>query len=388
MKLRYKIAIGCLAVLFVAVSSLAIVLSHTADCPEMPSASAGAETMKAVKQYCYGAPEVLSYGDADRPAPSEGELLVRVEAAGVNPLDYHYMRGSPYILRLFAGIGAPEDPAFGVDFAGTVAAIGPGVTEFKVGDEVFGGANGAFAEYLVIRENRAVVKKPESISFADAAGVPIAGLTAIQALRDHGELQRGQRVLINGASGGVGTYAVQIAKAMGAHVTGVCSGRNVDMVRSIGADEVINYKEADYTEGGQSYDLIVDMVGNHSPLDNAELLTPEGKLVIVGGPKGNWFAPLKSPIMAAISNNFVDQELMTFTARLLKDDLVALADYMAAGEVTTVIDQRFPLAAADEAVAYSETGRARGKIIIEVTQPEAEGLPNTSQASRMPLASN
>jgi NADPH:quinone reductase-like Zn-dependent oxidoreductase len=370
MKLRYKIAIGCLAVLIVAVSSLAIVLSHTTDCPEMPATSAGTETMKAVRSYCYGAPEVLSYGDADRPTPGEGELLVRVEAAGVNPLDYHYMRGSPYVIRLFAGIGAPEDPAVGVDFAGTVAAIGPGVTEFKVGDEVFGGANGAFAQYLVVRENRAVVKKPESISFADVAGVPIAGVTAIQALRDHGELQSGQRVLINGASGGVGTYAVQIAKAMGAHVTGVCSGRNVDMVRSIGADEVINYKEADYTEGGQTYDLIVDMVGNHSPLDNAELLTPEGKLVIVGGPKGNWIAPLKSPIMAAISNIFVDQELMTFTARLLQDDLAALADYMAAGEVTTVIDQRFPLAATDEAVAYSETGRTRGKIIIDVAQPE------------------
>jgi NADPH:quinone reductase-like Zn-dependent oxidoreductase len=327
--------------------------------------------MKAVQAFCYGSPDVLAYGDFARPEPAADELLVRVEAAGVNPLDYHYMRGSPYFIRMFAGLGAPEDPAMGVDFAGTVVAVGSEVTEFAVGDEVFGGANGAFAEYVIVRESRAVVKKPETVSFAEAAGVAIAGVTAIQALSDHGNLQPGQRVLVNGASGGVGTYAVQIAKAMGAHVTGVCSGRNVQMVESIGADEVFNYKEEDYTQSGQTFDLIIDTVGNHSPGANADLLTPEGKLVIVGGAKGDWIAPMMGPIKAAITNKFTDQELKTFTARMSKDDLTAIADYMASGDVITVIDKRFPLSDTAEAVRYSETGRARGKIIVEVPAVEA-----------------
>jgi len=245
MKLRYKIPLGLLAVFGLFLAGLAVTLSYTKSCPQFADAGNEGDTMKSVRYYCYGSPEVLEYGDVPRPEPGDGELLVKVHAAGVNPYDWHFMRGSPYVMRLFAGIGAPKDPDMGVDFAGTVEAVGPGVTRFEAGDEVFGGVGGAFSEYVVVRQDRAVVKKPGNVSFEEAAGVGIAGITAIQALRDQGELLAGQRVLINGASGGVGTYAVQIAKAMGAHVTGVCSGRNVDMVKSLGADQVFNYKVED-----------------------------------------------------------------------------------------------------------------------------------------------
>ena len=275
------------------------------------------------------------------------------------------MRGSPYIMRLMAGLGAPKNPRLGVDFAGTVEAVGPAVTRFKPGDAVFGGGNGAFAEYLVVRENRAIEIMPANISFEQAAGVPIAGLTALQALRDHGNLQPGERVLINGASGGVGTFAVQIAKAMGAHVTGVCSGRNADMVRSIGADQVFDYRQQDYTESGQKFDLIVDMVGNHSPLENKRVLSDSGRLIIVGGPKGDWIGPLVGALKSAVASAFVEQELKSFTARMRGEDLATLAQYTAQGSVIPVIDRSYPLEKTAEAIAYSESGRARGKIIVE-----------------------
>jgi NADPH:quinone reductase-like Zn-dependent oxidoreductase len=288
-----------------------------------------------------------------------------VHAAGVNPYDWHFMRGSPFLMRLMVGLGSPKDPRMGVDFAGTVEAVGAAVTRYRVGDPVFGGASGSFAEYVVIREDRAVTGKPDNVSFEQAAGVPIAGLTALQALRDQGRLQPGERVLINGASGGVGTYAVQIAKAMGAHVTGVCSGRNIEMVKSIGADRVFNYKEEDYTGSGQQFDLIVDMVGNHSPLANQRLLTPGGRLIIVGGAKGDWLAPLMGAISSAATSLFVEQELKAFTARMTGEDLATIAGYMADGKVTTVIDQLYPLAEIQQAMSHSESGRARGKIIVD-----------------------
>ena len=368
MKLRYKIANGFLIVLAVAIGSLAFVVSRDDPCPPASESvvDANSETMKAVVYRCYGPPDVLKLEDVERPVPGDDELLVKIHAASVNPLDWHYMRGSPYIMRLGSGLGAPDDTSMGVDFAGTVEAVGSSVTQFKPGDRVFGGRGGAFAEYLTIPQDRALALMPENISFDQAAAVPIAAITALQALRDKGKVQPGQKVLINGASGGVGTFAVQIAKALGAEVTGVCSTRNVELVRSIGADHVVDYKKEDYTDAGKQYDLIIDMVGNHSPLENTRVLTPEGILVMVGGPKGNWFGPLVPPVKAAVTSPFVDQELALILARMNKDDLIFLAELMQAGQVTPVIDKRYSLSDVPAAMAYSESGRARGKIIINV----------------------
>jgi NADPH:quinone reductase-like Zn-dependent oxidoreductase len=276
------------------------------------------------------------------------------------------MRGSPYIMRLGSGLGAPDDTSMGVDFAGTVEAAGSSVTRFKPGDRVFGGRGGAFAEYLTMPEDRAIALMPGNISFEQAAAVPIAAITALQALRDKGQVRPGQQVLINGASGGVGTFAVQIAKAFGAEVTGVCSTRNVELVQSLGADHVIDYKKEDYTDAGKQYDLIIDMVGNHSPLENTRVLTPAGTLVLVGGAKGDWIGPLLAPMKAMVISPFVDQKLEMLLARMNKDDLDVLAELMRSGQVTPVIDRRYPLTEVPAAMTYSEAGRARGKIIIDV----------------------
>lgn len=366
MKLRYKIASGILGLLGVAVLALGLVLSHSSDCVPAPALSAGAETMKAVTYRCYGATDVLEYGDVDKPTPKDDEVLVRVRAAGVNPLDWHYMRGTPYFMRLSSGIGAPADTRLGVDFAGTVESVGKGVTRFKVGDEVFGGRSGAFAEYLTIPEDRALALKPPNVTFEQAAAVPIAAITALQALRDKGNLQSGQKVLINGASGGVGTFAVQIAKSLGAEVSGVCSARNVEMVRSIGADHVFDYRKENYTDSGEEYDLIVDMISNHSLSANRGVLSPDGKLVIVGGASGDWLGPLMRPIGAILQGPFVDQEMATLLARLDQEGLVFLGELMQRGAVTTVVDRSYPLADIASAIRYSEEGHARGKIIITV----------------------
>jgi NADPH:quinone reductase-like Zn-dependent oxidoreductase len=254
----------------------------------------------------------------------------------------------------------------GVDFAGTIEAVGKNVKRFKPGDEVFGGRSGAFAEYVAVPEDRALVLKPANMTFEQAASVPIAAITALQALRDKGKIESGQKVLINGASGGVGTFAVQIAKSFGAEVTGVCSTRNLEMVRSIGADHVIDYKKEDYTESGKQYDLIIDMVGNHGLLANRKALEPDGILVLVGGAKGNWLAPLMGPIKALVLSPFVDQELGMILAQLRKDDLAILGKLMQAGKVTPVIDRRYRLSEVPAAIRYSEKGHARGKIIIDL----------------------
>ncbi|MDJ0906436.1 MAG: NAD(P)-dependent alcohol dehydrogenase [Woeseiaceae bacterium] len=364
MKLWKKILLGFAAVLVLAVGALAATMSYTAPCPDAPSIAAGAETMKAVRARCYGSADVLTYEDVEKPTPGPDEILVRVKAAGVNPLDYHFMRGSPYILRLMGGIGEPDDPRAGADFAGVVETVGNEVTSFVPGDEVFGRTNGTFAEYVTIGENRAVVKKPGNVSFEQAAGVPIAGITALQALAEKGGLEAGQDVLINGASGGVGTFAVQIAKAMGANVSGVCSTRNVAMVESIGADRVFDYKNENYTEADSRFDLIVDMVGNHSPSTNVDLLKADGVLVLVGGPKGNWIAPFKRPLQAMVAGWFADQEITTLFASLSKENMQTLADMMGDGRLVTVIDRTYTLEDVPEAIRHSESGRARGKIII------------------------
>jgi NADPH:quinone reductase-like Zn-dependent oxidoreductase len=366
MKLRYKIAGGTLALFAVALVSLAIAIGHTTDCDPLPVETTSAGRIKAVQYRCYGSPDVLEYRGIEKPAPADDEVLVKVMASAVNPLDWHYMRGSPYVMRLGTGIGAPEDTRLGVDFSGIVESVGKDVTRFKPGDEVFGGWSGAFAEYMVMPQDRALAIKPADISFAEAAAVPIAGLTALQALRDHGDLRPGQKVLINGASGGVGTFAVQIAKSMGAEVTGVCSSRNAEMVRSIGADHVIDYKQQDYTEEDERYDLIVDMIGNHGVLANTNVLKADGKLVLVGGPSGNWLGPLVRPLTAFLLSPFLEQPVGFMLGRLRHEDLVVLAELMQAGDVRPVIDRRYALSEVADAIRYSEKGRARGKIIIDV----------------------
>jgi len=372
MKLRYKITNGILLLLVIAMSTLAVVLSHDSACQPAPAISNDATTMKAITYRCYGSPDVLAFEDIEKPLPADDEILVKVVAASVNPLDWHFVRGTPYFLRLMSGLGAPDDTRLGVDFAGTVEAVGRDVTRFKPGDEVFGGSNGVFADYVTVAANGAVVMKPAEVTFEQAASAPIAAITALQALRDIGKLEPGQKVLINGASGGVGTFAVQIAKSLGAEVTGVNSTRNVEMVRSIGADHVFDYRKEDYTESGQQFDLIIDMVSNHSLSKNRRALTPDGTFVIVGGGKGNWLGPIMTPIKAAMMSPFVDQEFAMVLAEMNQPDLEALGELIQAGEVTAVIDSRYPLSDVAAAIRHSEEGHTRGKIIINVQQSAVE----------------
>ncbi len=371
MKLRYKILLGFVVVIGVGITALALTLSHNSACPPIPEVAADAETMRAVVHRCYGGPEVLSIEDVPKPVPTGNEVLVRVHTAAVNPLDWHTMRGSPYFMRLGSGFGAPTDSTFGVDFAGTVDAVGPDVTRFSVGDAVFGGRSGAFAEYVLVPEDRAIAHKPENVSFEQAASLPIAAITALQSLRDKGGLQPGERVLINGASGGVGTYAVQIAKSWGAEVHGVCSTRNVEMVTALGADRVFDYTQENYTESGERYDLIVDLVGNHPLSANRGVLADDGTLVIVGGGKGDWIGPMLRPLQALVQSPFVDHEMITLLAVLTGEDLTTLAGLLESGEVTSRVDRRFSLDEVRDAITYSETGRARGKIILNVLEPTA-----------------
>jgi NADPH:quinone reductase-like Zn-dependent oxidoreductase len=368
MKLRYKIANGSLIVLAVLIAALGLVLSHTEDCGPAPEVSVGTATMQAAVRRCYGSPDVIEIADIEKPAPEDDEVLVKIRAASVNPLDWHELRGSPYIMRLMTGLGLPDNSRMGVDYSGIVEAVGANVSKFKPGDEVFGGRNGAFAEYVTVGEDRAIALKPTNMTFEQAASVGIAGITALQALRDKGHLQSAQRVLINGASGGVGTFAVQIAKSFGAEVTAVCSTRNVELVRSIGADHVFDYKKEDYTDSGEQYDLIIDNVGNHGLLANRSVLTDDGILVMIGGAKGDWIAPLMGPIKALMLSPFVDQELALILAEFSQSDLNVLSDLMQSGAVTPVIDRTYPLHELAQAIAYSEEGHARGKIIISVPQ--------------------
>ncbi len=353
-------------VLVISLAGLAIAISYTKDCPAPRVAASGSDAITAVIFDCYGPPEVLQLAQIEKPVPAANEVLVKVHSAGVNPLDWHYMRGSPYLMRLSSGLGTPSNNRMGVDFSGTVEAIGVDVTEFKPGDQVFGGRTGAFAQYITVREAGAIAHKPENVSFAQAGAVGIAGITALQALRDKGQVQAGQKVLINGASGGVGTFAVQIARAAGAEVTGVSSTRNHQLLRNLGADHVIDYKTQNYTDGTQRYDLIVDMIGNHSPSSNAAVLTPNGRLVIIGGAKGDWFGPLQGPLMAMLQSPMLDQEVIVLMAQLSGADLGDIASMMESGDVVPVVGKSFALEAIAEAMALSESGRARGKIVIEI----------------------
>ena len=329
-------------------------------------APAPAHPMRAVIYCEYGAPDALTLEAVEKPVPGDDQVLVRVRAAAVNPLDWHYMRGTPYIGRLEMGLRKPKVTRLGVDYAGVVEAVGKNVTAFKPGDEVFGGRNGAFAEYVVARADRAIVHKPASLTFEQAAAIPVSALTALQALRDHGRVRPGQRVLINGASGGVGTVAVQIAKSFGAHVTGVSSTRNVALVRSLGADVAVDYTREDFTKGSARYDVIVDNVGNHPLAALGNVLTPGGRYVMVGGPSGRWLAPMPRAAHAALVSRYGDHDMRFFMAKMDPRDLATLRDLAAAGKLTPVIDRRYPLKDIGAAVAYLETGRARGKVVVTV----------------------
>jgi NADPH:quinone reductase-like Zn-dependent oxidoreductase len=336
--------------------------------------------MRAIVHHEYGSPDVLRLEAVEKPVPTDDQLLIRVRAASVNPLEWHNLRGTPYLMRLETGLRRPKSARLGVDFSGTVEAVGRNVTGFKPGDEVFGGKSGALAEYVCVTP-RAVLAKPANLTFEQAAAVPIAAVTALQGLRDHGKLRAGEKVLVNGASGGVGTFAVQIAKVLGAEVTGVCSTRNVDLVRSLGADRVVDYTRENFTEGTERYDLILDMVGNHDLLDLRHVLKPDGRYVMVGGPSGRWTRPMDRALRAMILSRFVSQEMGMCLANLNPEDLATLRDLMAAGKVTPVIDREFRLSEVPEAIRYLETGRARGKVVIvvegddgaTVDPPPAEG---------------
>jgi NADPH:quinone reductase-like Zn-dependent oxidoreductase len=314
----------------------------------------------------YGPPEVLQFTEVATPAPGDDEVLVSIRAASVNPLDWHRLRGTPYVLRIQAGLRQPKATRLGVDMAGRVEAVGKHVKQFRPGDEVFGPCRGAFAEYVCASES-VLVLKPARVTVEQAAAVPVAALSALQGLRDNGRIQRGQSVLVNGASGGVGTFAVQIAKSFGAEVTGVCSTRNVEMVRSIGADHVVDYTREDFTKRGQRYDLIFDTVGTHSLSDCRRALTTEGTLVLVGGPDGGrWLGPLAGMLRAVVLSRFTSQKLLPFMAHFSKDDLMVLHGLLEAGSVTPVIDRTYPLCEVPEAIRYLEEGHARGKVIIRV----------------------
>ena len=352
---------------------------------QTPSPGA-APRMKAIVYRNFGSPDVLRLEDIEKPVPNDDQLLVRVRAASVNPLDWHFMEGTPYLARLLAfGLLRPTVTRLGVDYAGTVESVGRNVTQFKPGDEVFGGRTGAFAEYVRVLADGDVVLKPANLTFEQAASIPIAAITALQGLRDKGKIQPGQSVLINGASGGVGTFAVQIAKSFGAEVTGVCSTRNLDMVRALGADHVIDYTKDDFTKGGQRYDLMLDNVGNRSLSECRRILKPKGKYVLIGGGGLNddrWVGPFVRLIKALLLSPFVSQDMGMMLAELNAKDLTILGDLMQAGKVTPVIDRTYRLSEAPEAIRYLEQGHARGKVVITMDQAGA-----TSPVSAAPVAS-
>jgi len=338
--------------------------TSTNDCKRY--AAVPTNPMKAIVYCDYGAAN-LKFEDIEKPTPADNEVLVRVHAASVNPADGIYRGGA----RIVTGLRKPKVTRLGTDFAGTVEAVGKDITKFKPGDEVFGGRNGAFAEHVCVREDRAIALKPANITFEQAASVPIAAITALQGLRDKGKIQGGQRVLINGASGGVGTFAVQIAKAFGAEVTGVCSTRNLEMVRSIGADQVVDYTKADFTKGGQRYDLLFDNIGNHSFSERRRILNPNGICVMVGvggsgATGGQILGVLAGELNAYIRSRFLSQKFRTFLAQLNQKDLNTLGDLMQSGKITPIIDKKYKLSEVPDALKYLEQGHARGKVVITV----------------------
>ncbi len=325
--------------------------------------------MKAIVYQNFGSPDVLECRGIEKPTPADDEVLIKVRAASVNPLDWKLMRGGPFLVRLLIGLGKPKMKRPGVDVAGEVEAVGKNAAQFKPGDHVFGTCAGAFAEYAVSKSasglKSALAIKPETLTFEQAASAPVAALTALQGLRDKGRIRPGQEVLVNGAAGGVGTFAVQIAKSFGANVTGVCSTRNVEMVRSIGADQVIDYSQQNPTKTGRHYDVVLECVGSHSFSEWRRVLNPEGILVGVGAPADVPLSRLLARLISALVQSlFVRQKIAVFMARMNQQDLTTVAELMATGKITPVIDKCYRLSEAREAFRYVEAGHARGKVII------------------------
>jgi NADPH:quinone reductase-like Zn-dependent oxidoreductase len=327
---------------------------------------ASGDTMKAIVNEKYGSPDALELKEVEKPTPKDDEVLIKVYAAATNAGDWHLLRGVPFLVRLVSGVLKPKNRILGADIAGRVEAVGRNVKQFRPGDEVFGDLSGCgfggFAEYVCAREN-ALALKPASMTFEEAAAVPSAGVTALQGLRAKGQIQPGQKVLINGASGGVGTFAVQIAKSFGAEVTGVCSTRNVDMVRSIGADQVIDYTREDFTKKGQCYDLILAANGYHPISAYKRALSPKGMYVMTGGSGAQMFqAMLLGPWISMTGSKKMGNLLKKSNQR----DLVSMKELLEAGKVVPVIDRRYPLGETAEAIRYLEKGHAQGKVVITV----------------------
>jgi NADPH:quinone reductase-like Zn-dependent oxidoreductase len=320
--------------------------------------------VKAIVQVAYGLPHALELREVERPRIGDGQILVRVHAASVNALDFHIARGMPLLIRA-SGLRAPRENIRGVDLSGRVEAVGKNVTGFNTGDEVFGGGDGSFAEYTATTPKRLSLKS-SALTYEQAAAFFIAGLTALQGLRDKARLQAGQRALIIGAGGGVGTFAVQIAKWLGADVTAVTRTENIDLVRSLGADEVIDYRTEDFARRGKRYDVLFDISGNRSFADCRRVLAPKGMLVAVGGPAGRWLAPLTRLLGAVALSPFVSQTLTPFVAKPRAADLTLMQDLAVAGKLRPVIDREYALSEAAEALTYVGTGRARGKVIIKI----------------------
>jgi NADPH:quinone reductase-like Zn-dependent oxidoreductase len=324
--------------------------------------------MQAIVRTRYGSPDVLQLKEVEQPVPKVGEVLVQVRAASVNALDWHFMRGKPLLARTGGnGLRRPQSPRLGVDLAGRVEAVGSQVTQFRPGDDVFGsGGLGAFAEYACVAEKK-VVLKPANLSFEGAAAVPVAALTALQGLRDHGQIQPGHRVVIQGASGGVGTFAVQIAKSFGADVTAVCSTRTVDLARSLGVDQVIDYTQEDFTRSGLRYDLILAVNGYHPLLAYRRALRPSGRYVLVGASNAHLLqALLQTMLLGPVISRTGRQKMGSFMATINQKDLVFVKELLEAGTVVPVIDRRYPLRDTAEAIRYVEEGHAQGKVVITV----------------------
>ena len=324
--------------------------------------------MKAIVNMKYGAPDVLELTEVERPTPKDNEVLLKVHAASVNPADWHLLRGDPYIARLQLGLRYPKTRVLGCDVAGRVEAVGKNVTTLQPGDEVFGSpfmhGFGAFAERVSVSEDL-LAPKPANLSFEQVAAVPLAASTALQGLRDHGGIEPGHKVLIVGASGGVGTFAVQIAKSFDAEVTGVCSTRNVGLVRSLGADRVIDYTREDFARSGQKYDLVFQLAGTRSPSECRRVLTSKGTLVQISGDSdGRWIGPMDRIIKALVLSPFVSQKMASFTVKPNKEDLRFLTELIESGKLTPVIDRTYSLSETPEAIRYLESGHARGKVVI------------------------
>src|SRR5213595_606483 len=366
---RWKRVIKWTVVLILLVLIAWFEIAYWKSTNECGHTAAPTNPMKAIVYCDYGLGH-LKLENVEKPVPNDDQILVRVRATSVNPYDWHFIEGTPKIMRLGVGLRKPKDTRLGVDFAGTIEAVGKNVTQYKPGDEVFGGRGGAFAEYVCRRATGAIALKPANVTFEQAAALNIAGITALQGIRDKGKVQAGQKVLVNGASGGVGTFAVQIAKSFGANVTGVCSTRNVDLVKSLGADQVIDYTKEDFTKAAERYDVMLDNVGNHSLSECKGVLTPAGKYVLIGGGGAGdqgFLGGLGKALWAMVFSKFVNQHMGMMMADANGKDLTIRADMMESGKLKPVIDRTYKsLAEIPDAIRYLEEGHARGKVVTTV----------------------